>query len=364
MICLSPNGVDAYRLTEIPACLLVGTVDGLVEVRSDARNGWTVARTSLRGVHVSSLMLEPESGSVFAGSHEHGIFRSSDGGATWDEKSTGLGSRNVFSLHSRREGAATSLYAGTEPAYLFRSRDNGETWVELDALRGIPGREKWDFPPPPHIAHVKNLQFDPHDPQGMYLSVEQGALLRSTDGGASYVQLLYQDDTYQYNQDVHRIAFNPTVPGDFVLSGGDGLARTLDGGKTWRHIATRAMRVGYPDQTFFSPDGDGVIFTMGARANPGTWRAEGDAQATVVRSDDGGATWNDVGGGFPASLRGSIEAATMFTWPAGFGFFVGTTDGEVFASFDRGRSWSQIAGGLPAVSKCVHYRVMTAGRAG
>lgn len=362
-VCLSPNGVDAYRLPALPACLLVGTVDGVVEVRPEDPTHWNVAGSSLRGVHVSSLLLDAQHASIFAGSHDAGIFRSVDGTATWEAKSTGLASTNVFSLNSRAEGDAVSIYAGTEPAWLFRSRDNGETWVELDALRSISGREGWDFPAPPHIAHTKNIKFDPHDAGAMYLAVEQGALLRSVDGGATFVQLLYQDDSYIYNQDVHRIAFNPGARGDIVLSGGDGIARSLDAGSTWRHLATREMRVGYPDATFFSPDGDGVLFTMGARGTPGRWRESGDAGSTVVRSDDGGTTWTEVGGGFPSSVRGSIEAATLVAWPDGFGFFIATTDGDIFASFDKGRSWSHITAGLPAVSKGGHYRNVLAGRA-
>jgi hypothetical protein len=49
-------------------------------------------------------------------------------------------------------------------------------------------------------------------------------------------------------------------------------------------------------------------------------------------------------------------------WPGGFGFFAGTTDGEVFCSEDRGNSWHCIATGLPAVSKCIHHLNLESGR--
>jgi hypothetical protein len=62
-------------------------------------------------------------------------------------------------------------------------------------------------------------------------------------------------------------------------------------------------------------------------------------------------------------LSGNVEAMTMFQWPGGnYGFFAGTTDGEVFASFDKGESWRLLAQGLPAVSKCSHSATIAIGR--
>ena len=77
------------------------------------------------------------------------------------------------------------VYAGTEPADLHRSYDLGKTWHELSSLTDVPNTEKWTFPPPPHIAHVKNVIFDPRDASVIYAAVEQGALLKTTDAGAS-----------------------------------------------------------------------------------------------------------------------------------------------------------------------------------
>ena len=50
------------------------------------------------------------------------------------------------------------------------------------------------------------------------------------------------------------------------------------------------------------------------------------------------------------------------SWPGGFGFFAGTTDGEVYASLDKGETWAPIAAGLPPVSKSIHHRNIQIGR--
>ena len=37
----------------------------------------------------------------------------------------------------------------TDDPALFRSRDDGQSWAELPAIHGVPGMDKWTFPPPP-----------------------------------------------------------------------------------------------------------------------------------------------------------------------------------------------------------------------
>jgi photosystem II stability/assembly factor-like uncharacterized protein len=356
-VTLSPNGLDQYLLPHEPQELLVATMDGVVALHRSA-DRWTAGERSLGGVHVSALLLDAGRDAVFAGSHGNGIFRRL-GGGPWSPASDGLHSRNVFSLACAPSGAGLTLYAGTEPAYLFRSRDGAQTWDELTALRAVPDRERWNFPAPPHVAHTKHVDIDPRDSDTLYVSIEQGALLKSIDGGRSFRELRFQDPSYVLNKDAHRIVFNPRNPDELYLPGGDGIAHSRDAGETWERVATPAMRVGYPDATFCSPETDGILYASGGGTSPDKWRQTGDAAATVARSRDGGRTWEALP--LPP-LRGNIEAATLVSWPGGYGFFAGTTDGEVFASMDRGESWSLIAAELPPVSKCIHHRNLSIGR--
>lgn len=360
-ICLSPNGVDHYRSAEPPSSLFVGTTNGVVELARAGSGRWEIGERSLPGIHVSALMLEPAHGGCFAASHGHGIYRRLRGGR-WEHASEGLCTDNVFSLNVAEQRGRLVLYAGTEPAYLYRSEDYGTTWIELTALRTIPGREGWDFPAPPHIAHVKNITFSPRNAERVYVAVEQGALLLSADGGRSFRDLPFQDESYIYNRDVHRVVFSPHDPDEMLLSSGDGLARSRDAGETWEHVTTPAMRVGYPDAMFYSPLEKHVIFAMGAATSPGKWRATGSADAAIVRSSDDGGTWRHVTAGLPESLAGNIEAASIAHWPGGFGIYVATTDGEIYAATDSGASWSRLAGGLPAVSKGGHAHNILVGR--
>lgn len=351
-VSLSPNGLDRYTRSGPPDRILVATMDGVADLRK-AAGGWSIHDRTLPSVHVSALLFDTARDETYAGSHGAGIFMR-HGSAPWIDRSNGLGSRNVFTIARNDRG---TLFAGTEPAHLFRSIDRGATWAEVTALRRVPGVDAWNFPAPPFVAHVKHVDFDPRDERTMYVAVEQGALLKSTDGGVTFRELVFQDASYVLNKDVHRVVCNPQSPDELFVPGGDGISHSTDGGATWEHLTTPKMRVGYPDATFVAPDG--ALFTTGGGTAPNVWRETGDASSTVARSRDGGRTWHELA--LPA-LRGNIEAATLVIWPDGYGFFAGTTDGEVFASVDRGETWEQIAAGLAPISKCIHHRNLQIGR--
>jgi photosystem II stability/assembly factor-like uncharacterized protein len=361
-VCLSPNGGDIYRLDAPPRAVLVGTVDGVVALRAKSDDSrWEIVNHALRGLHVSSVLKEPTRGTFFAGIHGEGLYRSLDGGNTWDTCMSGVTVPHVFSIAcDPNDGTA---YAGTEPAGVFRSRDGGDRWEELDALRNVGGQDRWWFPAPPHVPHVKNVAVDPRDGRVLYVSVEQGALLKSVDGGKTFQQLFFEDEGCRYNNDAHRVVFNPRNPDEIYLTGGDGIFRSADAGQTWQHIATPAMRVAYPDHLYVTPADSSTLVAFGGGTPPNVWRTTGDARSTVVRSRDGGKTWEQLGGALMASLPGNLEAATMVIWPDGYGFFAGSADGEVFFSADRGETWLCIAQGIPPVSKCVHYANLAKGRA-
>jgi photosystem II stability/assembly factor-like uncharacterized protein len=364
LVCLSPNGVDTYELTQQPDKLLVATQKGVVHVerKPDAQH-WSVAGTSLDGLHISSLMREPVHGRLFAGVHGRGLYCSKDDGKSWQPAMNGVAHEHVFSLSLIKKGSEVELYAGTEPAHLYRSTDYGETWQELKALQSVAGRENWNFPAPPHVAHAKHVAGDPRDPRRMYVCVEQGALLVSDDAGASFREIHFQTETYKQNKDVHRVIFNPHNLDEIYVPGGDGISRSCDGGKTWEHLTTPEMRLAYPDHFYIPAAAGGDLFAVGGGTPPNMWRQTGNARTAVVTSKDRGKTWQQLRGGLPEEIAGNFEAATMMTWPGGFGFLTGSTDGEIYASFDQGQTWALIAENVGAVSKCVHARNIEIGRA-
>src|SRR5579862_5445672 len=266
--CLSPNGLNNHSGQERASQLLVGTAEGVSSLEREG-SGWRKAGRTLEGRHISSLLLEPKRGGIFAGVHGSGLYFSADGGATWEARMGGLAHEHVFSLSCTESNGQVTLYAGTEPAYLYRSTDYGESWQEVSSARQVPDLDKWTFPAPPHTGHFKTMAFDPRNASVLYAGVEQGALLKSTDGGRTWRELAgYSRPDDNVYKDIHQIRLRPTNPDEIFMTGGMGLYHSTDGGETWEHLTGRDFRIAYPDQIQFSPADDRVIFMSGSADNP------------------------------------------------------------------------------------------------
>ena len=205
-ITLSHGGPTIYRSPARSRQVLVGTIQGVVCMERDASGpGWHVADRTLPDKHIHALLIEPESGTIFAGVNHGSIFASVDGGRTWERRDQGLTEHDVYSLAcsppARRAAALRRHRAGAP----VRSDDLGRHWAELPALRS-GDTSHWNFPAPPHVAHTKHIAVHPHDPQTMFVGVEQGGLLKSTDAGRTFQVIPGMDD------DVHRTVINPRNP--------------------------------------------------------------------------------------------------------------------------------------------------------
>ncbi len=358
--CLSPNGQNVNRGDAPPTRLLVATLRG-VDLLERAHPGapWSNRGHALEGRHCSSLMIEPRRGGIFAGMHTGGLFYSGDGGATWEPRANGISIEEVFCVGHAHRGDKIALYAGTEPASMFRSDDYGMLWTEQPGVKETKGREKWSFPSPPHHAHVKMMTIDPRDPDVIYAGVEQGDLLKTTDGGATWRVLDdYSKPTDWTYRDIHQVVIHPSNSAEIYMTTGMGLYRSLDAGETWTLLVDNTFRIGYPDHLIVSPLNGDTMFVAGARANPGTWRQSRRAEGTIMKTRDRVKSWTEASRGLPQDGRMNIEAMSVADYPGGFTLFAGTTDGEVFESDDEAESWTRIAGGLAPVSKSNHYRAV------
>lgn len=361
VVCVSPNGAAVSESDKPAAEILVGTIRGIVHYEREAPDlPWKEAKRTLEEVHVSSVLFEEKSGTIFAGGHgQGGLWASVDGGDSWEQRQAGIVENHIFHLAAQYRGDDVRILAGVEPASLYYSDDLGRNWTKLPALNKVPGTEKWTFPPPPHLAHAKNVAWHPSDPDTFYVCVEQGALLKTTDGGESFTELAsYESPSDLWYHDTHRIVIRQGDPRQMFLSSGEGVYYSADAGETWTHIQTRTDRLGYPDAMAIDPHNEDTIFVAGAGNPPRTWvdQQEGTSNAGVIRSDDGGKSWREVSNGLPQPLKGNIEAMSLLSHPDGVELFCGTATGELYYSADRGGSWEELAAGIPPVSKVHHYR--------
>ncbi len=366
---LSHGGSNLYSSASPSTTILVGTKDG-VAILERTGSSWEVAGRGLQGRHVSSLVIEPDSGELFAGAFFGSVWASRDGGREWEERADGIAHHDVYSLAAHRlPNGTTRLYAGTEPANLYQSDDLGAHWSALPGLRSVPSVDEWSFPAPPHVAHTKFIRPDPADARTIYVCIEQGALLRSTDLGESWAEVntlgryMDPDRPSEVFYDIHKLLIDPRDPRRLIVSGGAGLYFSADGGGRWerRMVPGWAADV-YPDGLVHRPSQPDTLFMSAAEHNPAHWRdggLPGVSGSRIYRSDDAGQNWRQLAGGLPDHMDEEVGALALEDWGDGCQVFAATSAGDVWWTEDNGDHWQRIATGLGAVSKKGHDMLLS-----
>ncbi|MGD8323518.1 MAG: glycosyl hydrolase [Gammaproteobacteria bacterium] len=356
--CLSCNGGTATQGAQAATTLFVATLQGVHRFeRETPEESWAHETTTLPERHISALLWEPRNELLFAGAHRGGLWISEDRGRSWASCINGIASEHIYTLALQYRDDKVVLFAGTEPVALYRSDDLGGSWRQLGPLADLPGNDKWTFPPPPHIAHVKNIAFHDSEPETLYVCIEQGALLKSTDDGESWSEKAgYAAETDFFYRDNHRLLIRPSNPQELFMCGGEGLYFSPDAGESWQHLTTRDDRIGYPDGMFIDPRDQRTLYMAGPSEPPRRWGETGVANATVMRSTDGGHDWEEINTGLPDPVVGNIEALGLYHCGAQVMLLAGTATGQVFACENAGDPWYLVAEGLPPISKGGHYR--------
>jgi photosystem II stability/assembly factor-like uncharacterized protein len=356
---LSPSGQQITKGSGPATRIQVGTLEGVATLeRAEFGAQWSLAGRSLADQHVAALVYEEMSGKLFAAAHsDGGLWVSDDGeGKNWRPLTKGLDRPHMYAMAARRRGDQVTLFLGTRPAALYRSDDLGESWTEVTAIFDVADVEKWTFPPPPHIAHVKQIAFHPTDPDTFYVLIEQGAFLKTTDDGKTFTDLTsYSDPADASYRDLHRLVIKPNDPNKLVVVTGVGIYRSEDAGESYTQLTKRGEQMGYPDFAFLDPDDDNIIYSGGSELNPRAWYDSGMAKSSVMRSDDNGDSWITVSNGLPTPMIGAIEGMSQHVWDGGMMLLAGTATGEVYATEDKGASWQLLTDKAQPISKEDHH---------
>lgn len=232
----------------------------------------------------------------YAGTAGGGVWKSTDGGASWQNISDSIGLASVGAL-ALDPANDQILWAGageTNPrndvipeAGLYRSSNGGRTWETL-SLSGAEGISRILIDPkdPKHVVvAVLGNVFAPSEQRGVYVSFDGGAtftksLYLSPQSGGSDLAMDPHDANVVYAGMWH-VLRRPWA----LTSGGtddDGLYKSTDGGKTWNKVTGN----GFPVAPL------GRIGIAVAPSRPQRVYALVESKAGVMwRSDDAGATW-------------------------------------------------------------------------
>jgi photosystem II stability/assembly factor-like uncharacterized protein len=297
----------------------IGTTNGIHRLRDGALELLGLESECISAVHAWRAQ---QTVTVLAGSYGNGLYRSADGGRSWSRVAAGL-TASAFRYLNSDPATPGAILAGTEPARIFRSEDDGQTWRELDAITRIPGHDQWFLPYSPRAGAVRNIYAPPGRADRIFASVEVGGLLKSDDGGRSWVC-----EAVIADEDIHHITGHPQHHDLLYASLGTasltrqraddaprqlgGIARSRDAGKAWRKVETDYTRA-----TIIPPSQPDLLL-----AGPAPRVGQG---GRIVVSADDGETWEPAGAGIEIPMPDMVE------------LFIAAPDNSIWAICSRGR---------------------------
>jgi photosystem II stability/assembly factor-like uncharacterized protein len=299
------------------------------------------------------------------------IQRSSDGGQTWEPVDNKFVYDGVPGTHQWYDGTPhpwefkrvwhiepsltdpDTAYAGVEDAAIFRTTDGGKSWQELSGLRGHGSGSHWQ--PGAGGLCLHTLILDPSDGQRIFIAISAAGAFRTDDGGVTWKAInqglrssQIPDPTAEVGHCVHHIAMHPSRPGVLFMQKHWDVMRSDNAGDSWREVSGNLPTdFGFAiDVHAHEPE---TIFVVPIKSDSEHFPLEGKLR--VYRSRTGGEEWEPLTKGLPQQdcyvnvLRDAMAVDTLDSC----GIYFGTTGGQVYASADGGDSWNPIVHDLPAV---------------
>jgi photosystem II stability/assembly factor-like uncharacterized protein len=244
-------------------------------------------------------------------------------------------------------------FAGVEDAAIFRTIDGGRTWQELPGLRQAKGH-LWQ--PGAGGMAVLSIVLDPSNPNRIYVAISAAGAFRSDDAGKTWkpinrgLKSKYElpDPDAEVGHCVHRIAMNPSRPGVLFMQKHWDVMRTDDAGEEWREISgDLPTDFGFPIEVHaHEPE---TAFVVPIKSDSEHFPLDGKLR--VYRTRGGSQEWEPLTKGLPQEncyvnvLREAMAVDSLEPC----GVYFGTTGGQVYGSADGGNSWNAIVRDLPAV---------------
>jgi photosystem II stability/assembly factor-like uncharacterized protein len=299
------------------------------------------------------------------------IQRSDDGGRTWRPVGNDFTYEGDPGTHQWYDGSAKPweftrvwqlvpdahdpdvVLAGVEDAALFRTSDGGETWQELPGLRQHGSGPSWQ--PGAGGLCLHTILTHPTDPDELLVAISAAGVFRSTDAGATWDAAnaglqsgFLPVPEAEVGHCIHKLARHPDKPDTVFMQKHWDVMRSDDGGRSWHEISgnlpsdfgfTIAVHAHEPDTVYVVP-----ILSDEEHYPP-------EGRLRVYRSRTGGDRWEPLTDGLPQEhcyvnvLRDAMAVDQLDPC----GLYLGTTGGQVYVSADEGDHWHAIVQDLPRV---------------
>ncbi len=356
--------------------VLVGTRKGAFVLTSDAaRKQWDVQGPHFGGweiYHVKSSPLNPNRlyASQSTGWFGQLIQRSDDGGKTWAPVGNKFSYDGDTTTHQWYDGTQhpwefkrvwllepsltepDTVYAGVEDAALFRSTDAGASWHELPGLRNTKGN-LWQ--PGAGGMCLHTLVQDSGNPKRLFVAISAAGAFRTDDGGETWLPINkglnsgeLPDKTAEVGHCVHSLALHPSRPDVLFMQKHWDVMRSDNAGDMWHEVSGNLPSdFGFPIGVHaHEPE---TVYVIPIKSDSEHFPPDGKLR--VYRSRSGGNQWEALTNGLPQSdcYVNVLRSALSIDSLNPCGVYFGTTGGQVYASADAGDHWQAIVRDLPAV---------------
>ena len=299
------------------------------------------------------------------------IQRSDDGGKTWEAVGNKFVYEGVPGTHQWYDGTPHPwefkrvwhlepsltdpdlVYAGVEDAALFRSTNGGGSWEEMAGLRTHGSGPHWA--PGAGGLCLHTIVLDPSNARRMYIAISAAGAFRTDDGGETWQPInkglhsqYIPDPTAEVGHCVHRITMHPSRPNVLFMQKHWDVLRTDNAGDQWTEVSGNLPTdFGFAiDVHAHEPE---TIYVVPIKSDSEHYPPDGKLR--VFRSRSGGNEWEALTNGLPQRdcyvnvLRDAMAVDSLDPC----GVYFGTSGGQVYGSPDGGDHWTAIVQNLPPV---------------
>jgi len=320
-----PEGGLVYALAidpVTPSTIYAGGRGGVYKSTNGGAS-WSQMSSGLTSTDIMALAIDPVTPSTIYAGGRGGVYKSTNGGANWSQ----MTSTHVYALAIDPVTPST-VYAGNSNVGVYKSTDGGTSWSQMSS--GLTDTD------------IRALAIDPVTPSTIYAGTLNGGVFKSTNGGASWSAIMPAGtctlNSGLINPHVNALAIDPVTPSTIYAGSSGGVYKSTNGGASWSQMSSGLTGTNIMALAI-DPVTPSTIYAGYTGYSSYTGRTSG--RGGVCKSTNGGASWFQMNSGLTTYWVHAlaIDPVTPSTIYAG-------SSGGVYKSTNGGASWSQMSSGL------------------